>query len=165
MPQPTRPTSSRPAPAAPGGARPPASGTRRPAGIRLQVDSDPAHLGEVRKQIEAFAAAAGFAERAVADLGLSVNEAMANVIRHAYSGAADRPIVVTADLDNCDAVQVRVKIRDWGNGVNPLDRPPPPFDPTRPGGLGLVCLKQLMDEVVFAPQADGMLLTMMKRKA
>jgi serine/threonine-protein kinase RsbW len=128
------------------------------------VDSDPARLGEVRKEIEAFATAAGFPERAVADLGLSVNEAMANVIRHAYSGATDRPIVVTAELDNCDAVQMRVKIRDWGNGVNPLDRPPAPFDPTRPGGLGLVCLKQLMDEFVFTPQPDGMLLTMMKRK-
>ena len=166
MPQPPRPTSPRLAPTgAPGATRPPSNGARRPAGIRLEVDSDPARLGEVRKEIEAFAAAAGFTERAVADLGLSVNEAMANVIRHAYSGAPDRPIVVTADLDNCDTVQMRVKIRDWGNGVNPLDRPPPPFDPTRPGGLGLVCLKQLMDEVVFSPQPDGMLLTMMKRKS
>ena len=165
MPQHSRPTSPRTAPDAgkPGAAKAPA--LRRPAGLRLQVDSDPARLGEVRKAVEAFAAAAGFSERAVADLGLSVNEAMANVIRHAYSGAENRPIVVTADLDDLDAVQVRVKIRDWGNGVNPMDRPPPPFDPTRPGGLGLVCLKTLMDAVVFAPQPDGMLLTMVKKKA
>src|SRR5687768_9944609 len=113
MTQHSRPTSSRAAPkgAPPSPARPRGA---RPAGIRLEVDSDPANLAEVRKQVEAFAVAAGLGERAAADLGLSVNEAMANVIRHAYSGATDRPIIVTADLDNVDAVQVRVRIRDWG---------------------------------------------------
>jgi serine/threonine-protein kinase RsbW len=163
MTQHSRPTSPRTAPRGANGAKPQVAG--RPGGIRLEVDSDPARLADVRKQVEAFAVAAGLGERGAADLGLSVNEAMANVIRHAYSGATDRPIIVTADLDDLDAVQVRVKIRDWGNGVNPMDRPPAPFDPTRPGGLGLVCLKQLMDEVVFTPQPDGMLLTMMKKKA
>ena len=163
MTQHSRPTSPRGAPkAAPLNAvRPRAA---RPPGIRVEVDSDPANLAEVRKQVEVFAVAAGLGERAAGDLGLSVNEAMANVIRHAYSGATDRPIIVTADVDDLDAIQVRVRIRDWGNGVNPMDRPPPPFDPLRPGGLGLVCLKQLMDEVTFTPQPDGMLLTMMKRK-
>src|SRR5215207_5836195 len=158
MPQHTRPTSSRTTPgAAPGGSKPQANGTRRPAGIRLDVRSDPAKLGEVRKAIEAFAVGAGLSEAEAADLGLSVNEAMANVIRHAYGGATDRPIVVTADLDDCDPLQVRVKIRDWGNGVHPLDRPPAPHDPKTPGGLGRICLKQLMSEVVFTPLPDGML--------
>src|SRR5687768_4648384 len=108
MTQHSRPTSTR---ATPKTGKPQ---TAKPRAIRLEVDSDPAKLGEVRKRIEAFALAAGLSERGAADLGLSVNEAMANVIRHAYSGATDRPIIVTADVDDLDAVQVRVRIRDWG---------------------------------------------------
>ena len=33
---------------------------------------------------------------AVGDVGLCVNEALANVMRHAYGGATDRPIVIRA---------------------------------------------------------------------
>jgi len=33
-----------------------------------------------------------------------------------------------------------------------------------PGGLGMVCLRQLLDEVVFTPQPDGMLLTMVRKR-
>ena len=37
---------------------------------------------------------------------------------------------------------------------------PRPRDPLRPGGLGLVCLRSFLDELVYHPQADGMLLEM-----
>jgi anti-sigma regulatory factor (Ser/Thr protein kinase) len=97
-----------------------------------------------------------------------VNEALANVIRHAYEGADGKPIRVLVEY--CAAEkdgpgELRVTIRDWGNGVNPVELPAKPQDPLRPGGLGLVCLGKLMDDVAFAPQPDGgMLLTMVKRK-
>ena len=40
-----------------------------------------------------------------------------------------------------------------------------PTDATlRPGGLGLPCLKRLLDEAVFEPQPDGMRLRMVKTK-
>jgi anti-sigma regulatory factor (Ser/Thr protein kinase) len=60
---------------------------------------------------------------------------------------------------------VRITLRDWGTGVNPLAQPVRERDPMRPGGLGLVCLRQLLDDARFEPQPDGgMLLTMVKRK-
>jgi serine/threonine-protein kinase RsbW len=86
---------------------------------------------------------------------------MANVTRHAYAGAVDRPIEVRGC---CDGDAVRLTIRDWGNGVNPESLPRRPKDPLTPGGLGLICLRSLIDELTFAPQPDGMLLTMTKRK-
>lgn len=92
---------------------------------------------------------------------MSVNEALANVIRHAYRGKTDRPIRVAAEGDG---EQVVVTIRDWGSGVNPETLPPRRRDPEHPGGLGLLCLKALMDQVLFEPQQDGMLLTLVKRR-
>ena len=118
-------------------------------------------MGGVRRAVEAFATKAGLSEAAAGDIGLVVNEAVANVIRHAYAGRHDLPIAVHAD---CDASSIRVTIRDWGNGVNPQDLPRPPRDPLTPGGLGLICLRELTDGAVYSPQPDGMLLTLTKKR-
>jgi len=131
--------------------------------LNLKIPSDPARIAEVRKSVEQVAVASGLEEQAVAEVGLCVNEALANVIRHAYGGATDQPILVRA---HCQDRMLVVTIRDWGNGVNPATLPPKPFDPLEPGGLGLICLRRMMNEVTYVPQGDGggMLLVMKKAK-
>jgi anti-sigma regulatory factor (Ser/Thr protein kinase) len=131
--------------------------------LRLHVTSDPANLAPVRRAVEAFCASCGFNSVDVGNIGLSVNEAMANVTRHAYGGAADRPIAVEAQFSND---QLELTIRDWGCGRNPPEaKEPHERDPMSVGGLGLICLKQFMDDVKFEPQDAGMKLTMRKRKS
>jgi anti-sigma regulatory factor (Ser/Thr protein kinase) len=145
----------------------PASATSEPGGrLVLKVSSDPANLAPVRRACEAFCKSHGLDDGATNDVGLCVNEAMANITRHAYQGATDKPIVVTAELlDGVAGSGVRVTLRDWGIGVNPASIPPRPRDPMEPGGLGLVCLRQLLDEARYDPQPDGgMLLTIEKRR-
>jgi serine/threonine-protein kinase RsbW len=135
------------------------------AKLRLKILSDPANLAAVRQAIESLCAEHGFEKQACDDIGLCVNEALANVIRHAYDGATDRPIEITAHL--LDPTALRIAIRDWGNGVDPMTLPhsSEKHDPLVPGGLGLICLQQMMDEVQFTPQADGgMLLEMIRRR-
>lgn len=130
--------------------------------LELNTTSDPANLAPTRKAIESFCLAHGLDQRACDEIGLCFNEAMANITRHAYGGATDRPIVVRAS-HIFDAVSV--SIRDWGTGVNPETLPRKPKDPMVPGGLGLICLRELLDDMQFTPQPDGMLLTMVKRKS
>jgi len=143
------------------GSRDASSGRGCPRAIAFDVTSEAKQIAGVRKAVEAFALSAGLAPGAIADLGLVVNEALANVIRHAYQGRAGKPISVSVD---CDSSQVTVRIRDWGNGVNPAALPPRPHDPATPGGLGLICLRTLMDRAEFTPQPDGMLLTISKNR-
>jgi serine/threonine-protein kinase RsbW len=128
--------------------------------MNVTIPSDPARIAEVRKGVEQMAVASGLDEQAVAEVGLCVNEALANVIRHAYKGATDRPILVRA---YCQDRMLVVTIRDWGNGVNPATLPPRPFDPLEPGGLGLICLRRMMNEVTYVPQGDGGMLLVMKK--
>ncbi|HSZ54192.1 MAG TPA: ATP-binding protein [Tepidisphaeraceae bacterium] len=127
-----------------------------PTQLQLRITSDPAHLAPVRHQLEAFCAACGFDEKASGEIGLVVNEALANITRHAYGGAQDRPVELSIEFS--DGV-LRIGIRDWGIG-----RLPPiacrPRDPLKPGGVGLVCLREWMDSVTFSQQPDGMLLTL-----
>ena len=93
------------------------------------------------------------------EVGLVINEALANVIRHGYGGATDRPILVTATAED---QAVRFTIRDWGKPFDPALVAKKKTGELKPGGLGLVCIKKLMDEVQFAQLSDGMQLTMVK---
>jgi serine/threonine-protein kinase RsbW len=142
--------------------RDPAPPAPPPPPLRLELTSDTERVAPARKAVEAFARQAGLAPSAVADLGLVVNEALANVIRHAYRGEGGRPISLAAD---CDGSELRLTIRDWGSGENPAALPARPRDPATPGGLGLLCLRALVDHAEFAPQPDGMLLTIVKKRA
>ena len=145
--------------------------TALPPRLQLEIRSEAAQIAPIRHQIEDFARQAQFDEAAVGQIGLCVNEALANVIRHAYDGAAGRPIVVTAEcrLDengpaHSHGKQICVTIRDWGKGNNPADCAPKCKDPLRPGGLGMICLREWMDQVTFVPQPDGMLLILVKNQ-
>src|SRR4051812_34676312 len=93
--------------------------------IRLNILSDPANLAGVRRAIEKLCAENGFGRQACDEIGLCVNEALANVIRHAYGGATNRPIEISAEVGDG---ATRIIIRDWGNGVNPAELPPKPPD-------------------------------------
>lgn len=129
--------------------------------LEMKFNSDPANLAAVRRALEALCCGNGFDEHTGGQIIICVNEALANVMRHAYGGATDRPIVLRVDISE-DAMHIG--IRDWGSGVNPLEMPQKKRDPLRPGGLGLVCMRQMMDEVSFQRQTDGMLLNMSRRK-
>jgi anti-sigma regulatory factor (Ser/Thr protein kinase) len=146
-------------------AQPSAHGPRlagHPRPLRLNVTSDPANLATVRRACEAFCVECGLGDAAACEVGLVVNEAMANITRHAYAGAYDRPVSVACDWDPA-ANGVVITLRDWGSGFNPASVQPK-RDPMQPGGLGLVCIRSLMDEVQYVTQPDGMLLRMTKYK-
>ncbi|MGH7179238.1 MAG: anti-sigma factor antagonist [Tepidisphaeraceae bacterium] len=133
------------------------SPSNKPMPLLRKLSSDPAEIAPVRQAIERFAQDCGFDKKACDEIGLCVNEALANVIRHAYDGKPGNPIQLDAALSG---QTLQISIRDWGNGVNPESLPPKKHNPLQPGGLGLVCLRQMMDSVSFTAQADGMLLAM-----
>ncbi|HEY2586430.1 MAG TPA: ATP-binding protein [Tepidisphaeraceae bacterium] len=133
--------------------------TEAPRQLRLRVTSDPANLAPVRHEVESFARACGFDEAARGEIVLCVNEAMTNITRHAYDGATDQPIELSATF--ADDL-LRITVRDWGAGRTP--RPcDQSHDPLRPGGVGMLCLRELMDRITFTPQTDGMLLVMERK--
>ena len=131
--------------------------------LTINLSTDPTLLGSARTAIEKLCATHKFAPKCCEEIGLVVNEALANVIRHASPDVKDGPIQI--DVAVFDG-ELTIKMRDWGKGVNPDALPPSPdsVDPLQPGGLGLMCMRQMMDSVVFEPQPDGMLLTMKRKR-
>ena len=61
----------------------------------MKINSDPAKVRILREKVETFAREAGMPPQACDAVGLALNEALANVIRHGYGGMKDKPIVVT----------------------------------------------------------------------
>jgi serine/threonine-protein kinase RsbW len=125
-----------------------------------EITSHPAKLREIRKEVEDFAQSIGMSEEPSHAVGLVLNEALANVIRHGYDGAPDKPIRITAENDD---KELKIRIRDWAK----------PFDPElvkhkyegdlKPGGIGLICIRKLMDDSKYERLPDGMLLTLTKK--
>ncbi|MBV8781103.1 MAG: ATP-binding protein [Phycisphaerae bacterium] len=140
---------------------------RREGGnLIAEFNSDPAHIRTVRQAVEEFCREAGFDEVSCHEIGFAVNEAVANIIRHAYHSIGQMPIDLKVRKS---ASEIEIELRDWGSG-----RMPPseklscslsecPVDPS-PGGLGLVCMRALMDELTFEPRQPGMVLRMRRSK-
>jgi anti-sigma regulatory factor (Ser/Thr protein kinase) len=144
------------------------TGDRTDCRVELKFASDPSTLRPVRLELEQFAQEMGVGNELVDRMGLVLNEALANVMRHGYGGARDKPIVVTFECrGEAAGKELEIRIRDWARPFDPAklpaDPPKPDPDTIKPGGLGLLCMRKMMDKVVFTPLQDGMLLTMVKR--
>jgi serine/threonine-protein kinase RsbW len=128
--------------------------------MTISFSSDPVEIAPVRTAVEALAARHGFDETAVGEIGLVVNEAVANIIRHAYHNRTDGRIELTADVENN---QLSITLRDWGDGTVP-DANRVKINPLTPGGLGIPCMRQMTDSLQFIKQSDGMLLKLTRLK-
>ena len=122
----------------------------------MSIASTSAHLPVVRSALERLCELMGFDETTRGDVVLSVDEALTNVIKHAYHGANDRPIEVTfRPLKIEGGVAVRIEVRDWGDVVEPQEIKSRELSDVRPGGLGVHIMHSCMDEVSFAPAPGG----------
>ena len=124
--------------------------------------SDPENLRLVRRKTSEVLSEVGFDEDQRARLVLAVDEAVANVIRHAYAGCCDGRVELSFWLD---ADIVRIELRDYADPVDPNRIKPRDLSECRPGGLGVNLIDSVMDNWCFRHPADGPgnQLTMVKR--
>ncbi len=125
------------------------------------ITSDPAEVANLRKTFERFVASHDFDTESADQIGLVINEALANIIRHAYKGRTDQPIEITASVDDKG---ISIDLRDWGSGVVPRVIDEQEKDPRTPGGLGLPCMKKMTTSLDFIPQPDGMILKLFRAR-
>lgn len=131
--------------------------------IRLKIFSSPTHLAVVRGAVDGLCRSIGFGEDCITRVVMSVDEALTNVIRHAYDGVVDQPIDIELDW-TMPPDGVRISIRDHGRGVGCEHMSPPPRDKLQPGGLGLHIMTECMDRIEYSPaEGGGTVLTMVKR--
>jgi anti-sigma regulatory factor (Ser/Thr protein kinase) len=135
--------------------------------LRLSLESNPESLCLVRATLQRAAEVAHFQESDSRAIVRSVDEALANVIRHAYKGQGGLPIELTCRRLLCGPEQkatrgLEIVLSDSGVAIDPRKLRGRPLDQIRPGGLGLHFMKQSMDVVEFRRKNGKNLLRMVK---
>ena len=132
--------------------------------VRIGISSTPDHLCVVRAAIERVCLDMGFGEQRVTEVILSVDEALSNVIRHAYGGDPGQPIEIELSALPSGGAGLQVRICDRGRTVESHRIKSRDLDDVRPGGLGVHIMNECMDHVEYQhAEEGGTVLTMVKR--
>ena len=117
--------------------------------IRVELLSQSELLAPVRAMLTSLSERLGFDEVQTGHLALAVDEALANVIRHGYEGAADGRIWLTASVREQPSRRLHIEIEDQGRQVDPARINPRDLDDIRPGGLGVHLMREVTDTCEF----------------
>ncbi len=120
--------------------------------FRMRMPSDPRLLSVVRGAVSEFAAVWGFDNELCRSIALAVDEALSNIIRHAYKNRCDREVEL-----NCEARTdcLEVTFADRGEPAEPSRFCAQPLDEVALGGRGTHLIRQIMDEVRYERVAEG----------
>jgi serine/threonine-protein kinase RsbW len=135
-----------------------------PAPVRMEILSDPENLPIVRAEVERLCEQVGFDADRAGHVMLSVDEALTNIIRHAYEGRDDGRIDVEFEpLGGATPTGLCIRLRDYGRTVDLSKIKSRDLTDVRPGGLGVHIMQQCMDDVQYAhADGGGTLLTLCK---
>lgn len=128
--------------------------------LRLTLRSDPRFLCVVRAAVGELGSIYGLQEDEQIGLTLAIDEALANVIRHAYKGSHDREIEFECSADE---EQMEFTLLDQGEPPDPAKICGKPLDDCALGGRGTHLIKAVMDEVLYEKVSGGNQLKLVKR--
>jgi serine/threonine-protein kinase RsbW len=134
--------------------------------FELKIDSDLKNLELVADFITKTMCESGVQnEKDIFDVQLAVDEALTNIIEHAYAGINCGKITVQSRLSESKKEFI-VKLKDSGKPFDPQTVASPDTDAKleerKVGGLGIYFMKQLMQTVKYAINDKENELTMAK---
>jgi len=116
----------------------------------IRIKSRTENLASVRDFINSAISEVVAWQDSAADIVLAVDEAVTNIIKHAYKFSPDGEIIIKIKYS---AKNVTVEITDFGIPFSPDSIPVPDmhkyFEEKRVGGLGIYLMKSLMDDVHY----------------
>lgn len=120
----------------------------------LTIPASTQYLQSVRSYVQQHIGMLDFTEFEENGIVLAVDEAVSNLIRHAYHGDATKSISVCVSIDEDE---VRVHITDTADAFDPATAELPDmrryFMDHRRGGLGILLMTRVMDNITYEPAA------------
>lgn len=131
----------------------------------LEVPSDTGFLDNIRNFVKNIAQHFQFQEEDIDDIEFAVDEAVANIIEHAYEG---QPGQITIKVI-CNENKFAIEISDRGKKFDPTKSKMPDLDKhhkkKKTGGLGIYIMRKLMDKINYHyEENNGNFLSMEKYK-
>ena len=114
--------------------------------MQLRLDSVISTVDAAELCAKGLAREGGYEEEQVDRLGMAVREAAANAVTHGNAYSTDKSVHFSVEMNDGRLV---VKLRDEGEGFDPVEVP----DPTsvenllKASGRGLLMMRALVDEV------------------
>jgi serine/threonine-protein kinase RsbW len=122
--------------------------------LRMELRSDPIMLSVVRGALTGLTERLGFPDPECRAVVRAIDEALTNIIRHAYHGRTDRPIEasfrsIQVRHDGAQKAALEIVLEDQGARVDRAKLQGRALEDVRPGGLGLHFIRQSVDTVEF----------------
>ena len=122
--------------------------------LKMELRSDPALLCVVRGAVTPLTERLGFPDPECRAVVRAVDEALTNIMRHAYGGKVGQPIEasfrsIRVRRDGAPQAALEILLEDEGTRVDRAKLRGRPLEEVRPGGLGLHFIRQSMDTVEF----------------
>ncbi|MCP4202488.1 MAG: ATP-binding protein [bacterium] len=122
--------------------------------VELSIQSRVENLELVQMVLEETMVHLDVEGRVSYEVGMAVREAVANAIEHGNRSAPEKKVQVALDLLPGELV---IKVRDEGDGFDPdgVSDPRAPVNLLRPGGRGILFMKEFMDEIDYTFGLNG----------
>lgn len=132
--------------------------------MRLTLRNNLDELGRLATELEAFCARHGIGPKVLNALNLALEEVVTNVISYGFADEDAHDIAVSIEIDGGE---LKAWVEDDGAEFDPLSRSDPDVRAAiadrRVGGLGVLLVKRLMDDVSYARVDGRNVLSMRKR--
>ncbi len=124
--------------------------------VEIHLPSMTKHLHAIRTLCMTLAESMGFAKKDSETTALAVEEALTNVIEHAYHGEEGKKVQVIFEMEGN---KFTVRILHSGDQINTsefvlIDDLDHFYKQKKRGGLGILIMKKCMDEVTYKSGPD-----------
>ena len=120
--------------------------------IELHLTSDPPLLSVMRATVSKVCEIAGFDQMDTSKLILALDEACANIIKHAYKGKSGQSIKIICRIKPS---RLEFVLKDEGEPIDVKKIKSRPLHEVRPGGLGVYLITSVMDKVKYANGSEA----------
>lgn len=115
---------------------------------RFELSASSEVLSPFRKELRHILGEEGWEKKATDEILLAVDEALTNVIRHAYQGKPGKMMVSISTTDD----KIEIVLEDQGRKFDPTQVPTPELPCHKPGGLGVHFIRAIMDQMIYDVQ-------------
>jgi len=134
--------------------------------LEVTLQNQLSAIPPVHEALDRFAAQHNLSRAFVSSLHVALEEHLANIIKHGYTGTSLGTIRVRFQTDS---TCITIVISDNGKPFNPLDKPDVnvslPLNRKPLGGLGLLMIRRSVDEAQYEYLNGDNRLTLTKRVA
>lgn len=126
--------------------------------IKFRIPSDIKKVKQASQKIQACLDSRNLVQASIFDVQLAVEEAIVNAIRHGNKSQLKKTVHIDCEI-NDEAIVIAVEDEGQGFDVSNLPDPTAGENLLKPGGRGLLIIRNKMDKVEFNSKGNKIIMT------